>query len=297
MAVFSRTPLTVAVLTGLLVGLASAVRVSRANPDRMLRGSRQGSPDSSSRGSAASSSWHKSLVASCFSRWPDCSCGALSEAERADLGFRPEGVLNIHMDVGQLGYSETQGRAFFDEVERRVRSIPGVQNVSFAFTIPMGYIRVSTAIEAEGQPVDRDSRVSAGQNMVSAEYFQTMGIQIVRGRSFERRRQRTVAPRCGRQPAPRGHAVARSGPNRPALQVARAGCVLDRSGRCREHRQVSIPLRGSATLLLRPHCPSVHGPSGAPGPRVDTGRLRSRRLSNERLEVSSPICRCMTSRA
>lgn len=45
----------------------------------------------------------------------------------------------------------------------------------------MGYVRVSTAIEAEGQPVDSDRRVSAGQNLVSAEYFPTMGIPIVRG--------------------------------------------------------------------------------------------------------------------
>ena len=110
---------------------------------------------------------------------------SLAEAERTDLGFQPEGVLNVHMDVGQLDYSDTQGRAFFDDVERRTRSIPGVHNVSFAFTIPMGYIRVSTAVEAEGQPGDRDSRVTAGQNIVSAGYFQTMGIQIVRGRSFE----------------------------------------------------------------------------------------------------------------
>jgi predicted permease len=88
------------------------------------------------------------------------------------------------VDVGQLGYSEAQGQAFFAEVDRQVRSIPGVQTVSFAFTIPMGYVRVSTTIEAEGQPVDIDRRVSAGQNLVSAEYFQTMGIQIVRGRSF-----------------------------------------------------------------------------------------------------------------
>jgi predicted permease len=177
--------LTVAVLTGLLVGLASAVRMSRANPDRMLRGSREGAPTHRHgiRGflvvAQISCCFVLLSVAGAFVR-------SLSEAERADLGFRPEGVLNIHMDVGQLGYSEAQGQAFFDEVDRRVRSIPGVQNVSFAFTIPMGYVRVSTAIEAEGQPVDSDSRVSAGRNMVSAEYFQTMGIPIVRGRSFER---------------------------------------------------------------------------------------------------------------
>ena len=56
--------------------------------------------------------------------------------------------------------------------------------MSFAFTIPMGYIRVSNAVEAEGQPVDSNQRLSAGKNIVSSEYFQTMGIQIVRGRSF-----------------------------------------------------------------------------------------------------------------
>jgi putative ABC transport system permease protein len=48
----------------------------------------------------------------------------------------------------------------------------------------MGYVRLKTAIAAEGQPEDSGNRVSAGQNIVSAGYFQTMGIQIVRGRSF-----------------------------------------------------------------------------------------------------------------
>ena len=38
----------------------------------------------------------------------------------------------------------------FDDVSRRVRDIPGVQDLSFAFTIPMGYIRVSDRVEAEG---------------------------------------------------------------------------------------------------------------------------------------------------
>ena len=176
---------TVAVVTGLLVGLASAVRVSRANPDGMLRGSRQG-PSGTHR-HAVRGFLVVAQISCCFVllSMAGLFVRSLAEAERTDLGFQPEGVLNVHMDVGQLDYSDTQGRAFFDDVERRTRSIPGVHDVSFAFTIPMGYIRVSTAVEAEGQPGDRDSRVSAGQNIVSAGYFQTMGIQIVRGRSFE----------------------------------------------------------------------------------------------------------------
>ena len=186
----------VAVVTGLLVGLASAVRVSGANPDRMLRGSRQGLPGSHRPGIRGV--FVVAQISCCFVllSMAGLFVRSLSEAERADLGFRAEGVLNIHMDVGQLGYTEARGRAFFDEVDRRIRSIPGVQHVSFAFTIPMGYIRVSTAIEAEGHPVGSDSRVSAGQNTVSAEYFQTMGIRIVRGRGFsggDSERSRPVA--------------------------------------------------------------------------------------------------------
>jgi len=177
--------LTVAVLTGLLVGLTSALRVSRTSPNCVLRGSltRLSTGRPGVRGvlvvAQISCCFVLLSVAGVFVR-------SLLEAERADLGFRPDGVLNIHMDVGQLGYSEAQGRAFFDEVERRIRSIPGVRNVSFAFTIPMGYVRSSTEIEAEGQPVDSGSPLSAGQNIVGADHFQTMGIPIVRGRSFER---------------------------------------------------------------------------------------------------------------
>ncbi len=109
---------------------------------------------------------------------------SLFEAERADLGFRPDGVLNVYMDVGQLGYAEPQGRAFFDEIERSVRAIPGIRTASFAFTIPMGYIRSSEAVEAEGGPSASAERMTAGKNLVSREYFEMMGIELVQGRSF-----------------------------------------------------------------------------------------------------------------
>ena len=109
---------------------------------------------------------------------------SLWAAERADLGFNPEGVLNVHMDVGQLGYSEAEGRAFFDDVERRVAALPGVESASYAFTLPMGYIRVRERVQADGTSPEID-RVSAGKNLVSPRYFETMGIGIARGRSFD----------------------------------------------------------------------------------------------------------------
>jgi predicted permease len=175
---------TVALVTGLLAGIMPAVRVSGGDLDRTLRQSRQGSPGAD--GYRIRGLLVVAQIAFCFILLATAGLfvRSLFEAERADLGFRAEGVLNMHMDVGQLGYTEAQGRAFFERVARRVRTIPGVEDLSFAFTIPMGYIRVSNAVEAEGQSAESNHRLSAGKNIVSSEYFQTMGIQIVRGRSF-----------------------------------------------------------------------------------------------------------------
>ena len=186
----------VALVTGLLVGLVAAVRTSRADLDRSLRQSRHGSPGTY--GQRIGGFFVVVQIAFCFVLLVAAGLfvRSLFEAERADLGFRPEGVLNMHMDVGQLGYTEPQGRVFFDEVDKRVRSIPGVRHVSFAFTIPMGYIRATSAVEADGQPADSNERLIAGKNIVSSEYFQTMGMQIVRGRSFgesDNERSRPVA--------------------------------------------------------------------------------------------------------
>jgi predicted permease len=166
------------------VGLVPALRVSGADLDRTLRQSRPGAPGTDGH-------WIRRFLvvaqlAFCFVLLTTAGLfvRSLFEAERTDLGFRAERVLNVHMDVGQLGYTESQGRAFFEDVDRRVRTIPGVEDLSFAFTIPMGYIRVNTTVEAEGQPAGSNQRLPAGKNIVSSEYFQTMGIQIVRGRSF-----------------------------------------------------------------------------------------------------------------
>ena len=109
--------------------------------------------------------------------------------------------------------------------------------------------------------MDGDNHGSAGHNTVSAGYFQTMGIRIVRGRGFsggDSERSRPVAvvnQRLADMLWPGRDPIRRA-------QIARPGRALDRSGWYGERRQVSIPLRGSATLLLRPHCPGVHGASG-----------------------------------
>jgi predicted permease len=220
---------TVVVLTGLFVGLVPALRMSRTDLDATLRRSPHGAADS--HGHRIRGVLVAVQIALCFVLLVAAGLFARSlfAAERADLGFRPEGLLTIHMDVGQLGYTEAQGRIFFDDLDERLQSIPGVQDLSFAFTLPMGYIRVSDALEAEGQPRESNERLSAGVNIVSPDYFKTMGIPIVRGRSFSDADNEKSHPVAvvnqrlagmlwpGRDPI--GRRIRSAGPERPWVEV------------------------------------------------------------------------------
>jgi len=75
----------------------------------------------------------------------------LSAAQRAELGFLPERVLNVQMDVGQVGYSESRGRAFFDDVAARIRELPGVEQTAYAFSVPFGYVTLRSPVNVENQ--------------------------------------------------------------------------------------------------------------------------------------------------
>ncbi len=174
-------------VTTVLVGSIAAMRAVRADLQQALRG-----PNPSKRvsgGYSLRSVFVVTQIAVCFVLLVSAGLfgRSLIQAEQVDLGFRPDAVLNIHMDVGQLGFTEQQGRIFFQQVEERVRALPAIRSVSFAVTTPMDYVRLGQRVEPFGRPTVENDRVSAGQNFVGPGYFETLGIRILRGRPFNAR--------------------------------------------------------------------------------------------------------------
>ncbi|HEX5107520.1 MAG TPA: ABC transporter permease [Vicinamibacterales bacterium] len=175
----------VAVLTGLAVGLAPAFQSTRVDVNAFLREGGRTGPRAPGRARirgllivAQMSACVVLLVAAgLFTR-------SLRESERIQLGFDPQGVLNVSMDVQQLAFDEARGRAFFERLEERVRTLPGVDDVAFAYNVPLGYIRLSEDVEVAGDPRSAGRRPMAGVNWVSPGYFRTMGIRILEGRGF-----------------------------------------------------------------------------------------------------------------
>ena len=109
---------------------------------------------------------------------------SLRNAAHIDPGFRAEGLATLRVELGVQGYDSTRGRAFYAELERRARGVPGVEAVAFAEILPLSLSGLRRGVEVEGYAPAEGEDMEFGANTVSAGYFQAMGIEVVRGRGF-----------------------------------------------------------------------------------------------------------------
>lgn len=103
-----------------------------------------------------------------------------------DPGFRPENAAAWRVDPDQQYKTGPQKNAYFSEVLRRVRGIPGVRAAGLTDTLPLGHNRAWGA-GAKGQTYKDDDYPSAFVRVVSEGYLKAMGIPLKRGRDFTER--------------------------------------------------------------------------------------------------------------
>jgi hypothetical protein len=93
---------------------------------------------------------------------------SLSRAQSIDPGFEIENRLIANLNVSSLGYSETQGRALYDNLMERAKAIPGVESVSLANPLPLGTASSGTTVNIEGYQPPRERRASASESCALA---------------------------------------------------------------------------------------------------------------------------------
>jgi predicted permease len=179
--------LAAAAATGILIGLWPALRASNADPNAVLHAGRSDSGGGRPGRQRARSvlvvaqvagSLILLIVAGLFVR-------SLDRAQHTDLGFNPDHLLNVRIDTRQAGYDDARSSTFYRELERRVKALPGAQSVSIAFSVPLGYIANGHFFYVDGRPLRPGEQPPVvGTNSVTAGYFETMQIPLVRGRGF-----------------------------------------------------------------------------------------------------------------
>jgi macrolide transport system ATP-binding/permease protein len=102
-----------------------------------------------------------------------------------DPGFETRGVLNMTISSPQeLGYSAARVREFQTRLDERLRAVPGVLSVSFATRIPLGGNITSTRVAPQDDGALPAQQQQFPYTYISQNYFQTLGIPLLRGRGF-----------------------------------------------------------------------------------------------------------------
>jgi predicted permease len=259
----------VALITGFAFGLVPALSVGRGVTQGVLRDETRGTSESK-----RTRRLRGMLVAGQIALSVSLLAGAgllvrsLWAMATAPLGFDPDGVLTVAVQVPSHTYDSSAARVrFFDRLEERLRALPGVTSMASVSELPSPNMnRNGLSIEGvawaagEGQPF-------IAYSSVSDDYFRTMRIPLREGRTFgpEDRAGATqaivISEGMARRYWPRGGAVGariKLGPNETmpwAQIIGVVGDVRNDPARVQPEPMTYASSRqdawGSRTLLLR----------------------------------------------
>lgn len=174
----------VSLIAGVVAGLAPALQASRPDLSGALKdeGSALGSHLSQSR---LRNALVVLQVAVCLTLL--IAAGLLTrnlqKLQTIETGLVTRNVFTL--DTSMLGKQEPDRVVeFCHQLATRLRVTPGVRSVSQAMRQPLSGPMRTTAVTLDGQTVSDSHPLQAGYNFVSADYFQTLGIRITRGRGF-----------------------------------------------------------------------------------------------------------------
>lgn len=180
----------VCVVSGILFGLAPALRATRVD---LLSSLKQSSTGSAARKLAAGKFLVAGQVALCLLLLVSAGLllRTLQTLQRVDLGFNRQNLLLFTVRPGLNGYKGAQLDEFYLEMQRRMERLPGVQSVSFADRNPIGQGTSSTSGGIPGY-TPAGKGVDIYRHIVGPGYFDTLGIRMRLGRALGPQDTRTA---------------------------------------------------------------------------------------------------------
>jgi putative ABC transport system permease protein len=175
-------------LTGLIFGLAPALRASRPNLWTTLKDA-----VGSIAGTGGSLLLRKGLVTAQVALSFLLLFGAglfvksLQNLKATDTGFRDvDNLVTFQLAPALNGYDSPRTVHFFSQLLDQIRAIPGVKSAAFAGVPLLSGDEWDSTMSVEGHPAKDGEDMQAFMNALSPGYFQTMGIPILEGRDFDR---------------------------------------------------------------------------------------------------------------
>jgi putative ABC transport system permease protein len=180
--------LAISLFTGLLFGLVPALQASRPNVTEGLKERERGSSGPRQRLRSMLVVGEVALTLALL-----VGAGLLIQSFRrvlqVDPGFKPQHVLTMQLSVDNPDGQQVAN--FFEQLQQKVHNLPGVKSVAVSDGLPFEMANYPAFI-IEGRPIQK--KPSGLRYNVSPDYFETMGIALIKGRFFTAHDTRDTQP-------------------------------------------------------------------------------------------------------
>jgi predicted permease len=179
----------VALLTGIVFGLAPALRASRVDLNGVLKDSGR---------SSAGKGHHRLrslfvVVQVALSLVLLIGAGLLVRSyqriQNSNPGFDARNVLSFRLSLPSSKYKGAAVTNFYKQLAERIKTLPGVEATGTSYSLPMSSVALAWGpITIEGYvPKNSADFIMSNERFVSPGYFKALGVPLVSGRYFDER--------------------------------------------------------------------------------------------------------------
>jgi putative ABC transport system permease protein len=175
----------VTILTGLLFGLVPAIQAATGRSMSLLRGARVTGTAQTSAGTRRALLLAEVALALVLVTGAGLMLRTMNNLLAVDPGFDGEQLISAQFNL-PARYDAPKRIQFYDRAVERLRALPGVTHAAFTYSLPLAGSNWNSIFIVEGQPVPERSQLpSSAWTPITKNYFETMGIRLLRGRLFE----------------------------------------------------------------------------------------------------------------
>ncbi|MBW8747185.1 MAG: ABC transporter permease [Acidobacteria bacterium] len=173
----------VSLATGILFGLAPAWQATRTNVNSGLKDTTHATYSRQKMGLGKGLVIFQIALSAILLIGAGLFVRTLVNLNHTPLGFRPDNILLFRLAPPKTRYTGPQSTALYSQLEKKLAVIPGVRSVSLSTIAIVGDGYSGSTFHVSGRPIIEGAR-RVQMNIVGTDFLSTLGISIMRGRSF-----------------------------------------------------------------------------------------------------------------
>ena len=173
--------------TGVLFGLMPAIQAATGKSMTLLRSARVTGASQSSAGTRRTLLLAEVALALVLVTGAGLMLRTMSNLAAVETGFDHEAIVSAQFNLPRR-YDAPKRVQFIDQSLERLRAMPGVSQASYTYSLPLAGSNWNSIFIIEGQSLPERSKLpSSAWTPITRDYFDTMGIRLLKGRGFDGR--------------------------------------------------------------------------------------------------------------